>query len=60
MRRTVRGRKRRAGDDLPPLQTAGQTVMPVEINLQPEGTPGGDANLAQPQFLIDEISNAGT
>src|SRR5579875_2535161 len=41
--------------DLLALETAGQAVMPIEINLQAERAPGGDADVAQPQFLIDEI-----
>ena len=42
-------------NDLFSLQTAGQTVMSVEINLQPEGTPSGDADIAQSQLFIDEV-----
>lgn len=42
-------------DDLFSLQAAGQPVMPVEINLQPEGTPSGDADIAQAQLFIDEV-----
>src|SRR5439155_21791165 len=41
--------------DLFSLQTTRQAMMPVEINLQPEGTPGGNTHVAQPQFLVEEI-----
>ena len=37
----------------PPL--LGQPVMAVKINLETEGTPGGNANIAQAQLLVDEI-----
>ena len=30
-------------------------MMPVEINLQAEGTPGGNAHITQSQFFVDEI-----
>src|SRR5438045_3718584 len=30
-------------------------MMPIEVNLQPERAPGGDAHVAQPQVFVDEI-----
>ena len=32
-----------------------QPVVAVEVDLQPEGAPGGDADVAEPELLVDEI-----
>lgn len=37
------------------LELEGQFVMPVEIELQAERCPGGDPQVTQPQFRMDEI-----
>lgn len=41
--------------DLLPLQTTVQAPMPVELSLQSEGTPRGNADVEKSRFLIDEI-----
>ena len=41
--------------DMVPPQLPRQPVMAVKINLQTEGAPGGNANIAQAQLLVDEI-----
>ena len=33
----------------------GEKVMPIHIKLETEGCPGGDTQIAQPQFLVNEI-----
>jgi hypothetical protein len=37
------------------LESAGQAMVPVEVNLQPEGTPGREPQITQAQLFIDEI-----
>ena len=41
--------------DPPFLEAAGQPVVPVEVELQPEGRPGRHAQVAQPEVLVDEV-----
>ena len=38
-----------------PAKKAGQIMVPIKIELQPEGGPGGDSQIAQPQLLVDEV-----
>src|SRR5262249_35906517 len=41
--------------DVMPAQLPRQPVMAVEINLQTEGTPRRNANIAQAQLFVDEV-----
>lgn len=41
--------------DVALTQTQSQPTVPVEIDLQTEGTPGGDPHIAKPQLLIDKV-----
>lgn len=38
-----------------PLEKAGQVMVPIKIELQPEGGPGGYSQIAQPQIFQDEV-----
>lgn len=38
-----------------PLEKVGQVMVPIKIELQPEGSPGGYAQIAQPQIFQDEV-----
>ena len=37
------------------IQSAGEPVVAVEIELQTKGGPSGDAKITQAEFLVDEI-----
>jgi hypothetical protein len=41
--------------DLSAIQLAGQPIVAVAIKLQAERAPGRDPQVAQAQFLIDEV-----
>jgi len=45
--------------DPPFLQLTGQPVVSVEIELQPEGTPGRDPQIAQAHLLIHQVEVVG-